>query len=106
MLLKVLLGPTQARLANLLPCPAREVGHIQVLKIPPRKLSVSKHNDFPIALLRYLNDISEVADAAIDLNLVVEEFLELADIEDFVAGWTGGIDYKLPRSISIPQGGN
>ena len=65
-----------------------------------------KHNDFPITLLRYLNDVSEVSNAAINLDLVVEEFLELTDIEDFVAGWTGGIDYKLPRSISIPQGGN
>lgn len=67
---------------------------------------MGKHNDFPIALLRYLNDISEVADAAINLNLVVEEFLKLTDIEDFIAGRTRGIDYKLPRSISIPRGGN
>jgi len=105
-LLKVLLGPTRAQLANLLPSPTRKVRHIQVLKVPPRKLSVGKHNNFPIALLRDLNDISEVADAAINFDLVVEEFLELTDIEDFVAGWTGSIDYELSRSIIIPQGGN
>ena len=96
----------QAQLANLLPSPTRKARHIQVLKIPPRKLSVGKHNYFPIALLRDLNDISEVADAAVNLDLVVEEFLELTDIEDFVAGGTRGIDYELSRSISIPQGGN
>ena len=67
---------------------------------------MGKHNNFPIALLRDLNDISEVADAAINFDLVVEEFLELTDIEDFVAGWTGSIDYELSRSIIIPQGGN
>ena len=67
---------------------------------------MSKHNNFPIALLRDLNDISKVADAAINLDLVVEEFLELTDIEDFVAGRTGSIDYELSRSIIIiPQGG-
>lgn len=53
--------------------------------------------DFPIPLLRDLYDIAQVPNAPIDLDFVVEEFLEGRDIEDFVARRLRGIDDVLDR---------
>lgn len=54
-------------------------------------------NDFDLALtlLRDLNDIAKIPYTAIDLNLVLKEFLESGDIEDLVAGGLRSIDDKL-----------
>lgn len=40
--------------------------------------------DLSLASLANLHDIPKVADAPIDLYLIVEEFFKLADIEDLV----------------------
>lgn len=50
------------------------------------------HFNIPIASLRDLNGITEVSYSPIDLDLIVEEFLERRDIEDLVIGWLGGVD--------------
>jgi hypothetical protein len=54
-------------------------------------------NDFDLALtlLRDLNNITKIPYTAIDLNLVLKEFLESGDIEDLVAGRLRSIDDEL-----------
>ena len=55
-----------------------------------------RHNlYFPVPELRNHNRIAEVANAVIDFDLVVQEFLEGGDVEDFVRGGLGGVDYEL-----------
>lgn len=51
--------------------------------------------DLALADLGDLDDVPEVADAVVDFDLVVEEFLEGGDVEDFVGGGLGGVDYEL-----------
>lgn len=51
--------------------------------------------DLPLALLAYLHNIAEVPDAAIDLDLVVEELFEGGDVEDLVRGGLRSVDYEL-----------
>ncbi len=51
--------------------------------------------DLPVALLGDLHDVAEVADAAVDLDLVVQELLEGGDVEDLVACGLRGIDDEL-----------
>jgi hypothetical protein len=58
--------------------------------------------DLPVALLGDLHDVAEVADAAVDLDLVVQEFLEGGDVEDLVAGGLRGVDDEL-QSVRDPE---
>jgi len=51
--------------------------------------------DLPVALLADGYHIAQVADAAVDLDAVVQELLEGADVEDLVAGGLGGVDDEL-----------
>jgi hypothetical protein len=51
--------------------------------------------DLSIAGLGDLDGIAEVADAAFDLDLVVEELLEGGDVEDLVVGGLRSIDGVL-----------
>ena len=74
--------------------------HSQVLQIPPRELRVGNHLDLPIALLANLHDIPQVPHAVVHLDLVVQEFLEHGNIEDFVRGGLGGIDDELRYLVS------
>lgn len=71
------------------------VWHSQVLEISARELGVRNNLDLPLALLAYLHDVAEVSNAAIDLDLVVEEFLEGGDVEDLVRGGLRSVDYEL-----------
>ena len=53
---------------------------------------------FNLALTPHLGDldrIAEVAGPVIDFDLVVEEFFKGGDVEDFVRGGLGGVDYEL-----------
>lgn len=52
--------------------------------------------DLSIADLLDLDDITEVANTAVDLDLVLEELLEGADVEDLVAGGLRSVDDELP----------
>ena len=51
--------------------------------------------DLALALLRDLDGLAEVADAALNLDLLVQELLEGRDIEDLVAGGLRGVDDEL-----------
>lgn len=57
--------------------------------------------DLSIADLLDLDDVAEVANTAIDLDLVLQELLERADVEDLVAGGLRGVDDEL-RGLSAP----
>ena len=71
--------------------------HLQVFEVSPRELGVCNHLDLPLALLAYLHDVAKVSDAAIDLDLVMEELLEGGDVEDLVGGGLRSVDYELCR---------
>ena len=51
--------------------------------------------DLAIANLTDLNYVSEVTDAAFDLDFVVKEFLERGDVENLIRGGLGGVDDEL-----------
>lgn len=51
--------------------------------------------DLAVALLGDLDSVAEVADTPIDLDPLVQEFLEGRDIEDLVAGRLGCVDDEL-----------
>lgn len=51
--------------------------------------------DLAIADLGDLDDIAEVADAAVDLDLVLQKLLEGGDVEDLVGGGLRGVDDEL-----------
>lgn len=63
---------------------------------------MSDHNNLPLTLLGDLNSVAEVSDTTVNLDFVVEEFLECADIEDLVRGRLGRVDDELnPRTFSL-----
>lgn len=51
--------------------------------------------DLAVTLLGDLDGVAKVADAALDLDALVQELLESRDIEDLVAGRLGGVDDEL-----------
>lgn len=54
------------------------------------------HNfDLSIANLGDLDGIAEVTNAALNLDLVVQELLEGGDVEDLVVGGLGSVDDEL-----------
>ena len=67
----------------------------QVLQISAREGCVRNDFDLAFTLLRDLNNIAEVPYTAVDLNLVLKEFLESGDIKDLVAGGLRSIDDEL-----------
>jgi hypothetical protein len=59
------------------------------------------HFDLAIPNLRDCYRVSEVADTIVDLDFVVEEFLECGQIEDLVADGLGAIDSVLRPQINL-----
>ena len=51
--------------------------------------------NLPLTLLANLYRVTQVTNPIVDLDLVVEEFLEGRNIEDLVRGGLGGIDDEL-----------
>lgn len=51
--------------------------------------------DLAVALLGDLNGLAEVADATLNLDLLVQELLEGGDIEDLVARRLRSVDDEL-----------
>lgn len=68
---------------------------IQVLEVAAGERNVSNDLDLAIAGLGDDDLVTEVADAALDLDAVVQELLESGDVEDLVAGRLGGVDGEL-----------
>ena len=56
---------------------------------------MSNDLDLALALLRNLDGLPEVADAALNLDLLVQELLKGRDIEDLVAGRLRSVDDEL-----------
>jgi hypothetical protein len=54
--------------------------------------------DLAIPNLLDLDSVTEVANTAVDLDLVLEELLEGADVEDLVAGGLRSVDDELRES--------
>jgi hypothetical protein len=77
---------------------------VQVLEVTARELIVGNDLDLALALLRDLDDLAEVADAALDLDPLVQELLKGRDIEDLVAGGLRSVDDEL-RGRSVSEGG-
>jgi hypothetical protein len=69
--------------------------YLQVLEVTTGELRVCNNLDLAITNLGDLDDITEVADTAIDLYLVLEELLEGRDIENLVAGGLRSVDDEL-----------
>ena len=78
---------------------------VQVLEVAARELIVRDYLNLAVALLRDLDGIAEVADAAIDLDLLVEELLEGRHVKDLVARWLRGVDDELndPRDAAVSK---
>lgn len=69
--------------------------YAQVLEVAAGELVVGNDLDLAVALLGDLDGLAEVADAAVDLDLLVQELLEGRDVEDLVAGGLRGVDDEL-----------
>lgn len=72
---------------------ARE--NVQVLEVAARELIVGNDLNLAIADLGDLDGLAEVADAALNLDLLGEELLEGRDVEDLVAGGLRSVDNEL-----------
>jgi hypothetical protein len=76
--------------------PRSEMGrHVQVLEVSSREVDVRNNLDLSVADLGDLHNIAEVTDAAVDLDLVLEELLEGGDVEDLVACGLRSVDDEL-----------
>ena len=53
------------------------------------------HFNFSIALLADLYGVAQISNAIVDLDLIMQEFLEGGNIEDLVGGGLGSIDDEL-----------
>ncbi|KAL2288568.1 hypothetical protein FJTKL_03930 [Diaporthe vaccinii] len=80
-LLQELLGPS--------------VRKITVLEVPAGQLVVGDDLDLAVTDLGDPDGLAQVADAALDLDLLVQELLEGGDIEDLVAGGLRSVDDEL-----------
>lgn len=102
-LLEELLGPTVRNITvSILPqtYPSPKVSKrmdvsLQVLEVPAGQLVVGNDLDLAITDLGDLDGLAQVADTALDLDLLVQELLEGGDIEDLVAGGLRGVDDEL-----------
>lgn len=93
-------------------CPSGGRGTVlQVLEVAARQLVVGNDLNLAVTLLGDLDLVAKVADATLDLDLLVQELLEGRDIEDLVGGRLGGVDDELekekaPKSAMAIRPGN
>jgi hypothetical protein len=57
--------------------------------------------DLALTLLGDLDNVGQVANTAIDLDLVLEELLEGGDVEDLVGGGLRRVDDELLRHLGL-----
>lgn len=69
--------------------------YVQVLQVAAGELLVGNDLDLAIALLGDLDNVAEVAGAALDLDAVVKELLESLDVEDLVVDGLRAVDDEL-----------
>lgn len=68
---------------------------VQVFQVSPREVGVRNDLNLAIPLLTDLHRVAEVVGTIVDLDLIVQEFLERGDVEDLVRGGLGGVDDEL-----------
>lgn len=73
----------------------RDGEYVQVLEVAARELVVGNDLNLAITDLGDLDGLAEVADAALNLDLLGEELLEGRDVEDLVAGGLRSVDNEL-----------
>jgi hypothetical protein len=73
------------------------VGNVQILEVSAGELGVCDDLDLSSLNLLDLDDVAEVSNAAVDLDLILEELLKGRDVEDLVAGGLGSVNDKLLR---------
>lgn len=78
--------------------------HEQVLQVATGELVVGGDLDLAVANLLDGDGVAEVADTAVDLDLVLEELLEGGRVEDLVAGGLGGVDDELRVECKYSSG--
>jgi hypothetical protein len=69
--------------------------HSQVLQIAARKRDMGDDLDLPIPNLLDVDIVAEIARAAFDLDAIMQELLERAEVEDLVADGLGAVDRVL-----------
>lgn len=74
---------------------------LQVLQVAAGQLVVGNDLDLSVTLLGDLDLVAEVANTALNLDLLVQELLEGGDIEDLVGGRLGGVDDELERQAQV-----
>ena len=70
-------------------------GNIQILQVATRERDVCDDLNLSIADLRDGHVVTEVVGAALDLDAIVQEFLERRQVEDLVADGLAGVDDVL-----------
>jgi len=73
----------------------------QVLQVSSRERNVRDNFDLAIASLGDGDLIAEVTGSALDLDLVVEEFLESGEIENLIRDGLGAVDGVLLRNLAL-----
>lgn len=102
LLLEELLGTVTESVCASQPWLRQPVGNYsQVLEVSSGELLVSNDLDLALALLGDLDHIAEVSDAAVNLDLVLEELLEGRDVEDLVRRRLGGVDDELLGDLGL-----
>lgn len=76
---------------------------LQVLQVAARQLVVGNDLDLAVTLLGDLDLVAEVANTALNLDLLVQELLEGGDIEDLVGGRLGGVDDELDERRKLER---
>jgi len=62
---------------------------------------VSNNDNLAIGLSADLDSISQVTGSVVNLDLVVQELFESADIKDLVGGWLRSVDDELLRDLGL-----
>lgn len=73
----------------------------QILEVSSRELSVCDNLDLALTLLGDLDSVAEVSDAAVNLDLVLEELLESRDVKDLVGRWLRRVDDELLGHLGL-----
>ena len=53
--------------------------------------------NLPIALLADCNCVTQISNAIVNLDFIMEELLECIDVKDLVGGRLGGVNNELQR---------
>lgn len=73
----------------------------QVLKVATRKWDMRNNDDLPLTLLGDLNRVTKVTNTIVDLDPVMQEFLECGYVEDLIGGRLGSIDSERLSRLGL-----